>query len=498
MGLIIDLFAGGGGASEGIRQALGRSPDYGVNHDAEALAMHERNHPETTHLREDVFAVNPGTLCAGRPVDLLWASPDCTHFSKAKGSRPDRPRSARRRSLATVILWWAKQVRPALICMENVEEFKTWGPLGLDGQPVKEKAGTSFKRWISALRNMGYSVECRELIAADYGTPTTRKRLFIVARCDGRTIEWPEPTHAKKATGGNLIESPRERWRAAAECINWNLPCPSIFERKRPLAENTLKRIAAGLRKFVFGKAEPFIVMCNHSGEQFRGQSLVEPLGVVTCSRDARGVVVPALVGVGGRAGDSPPCGADEPVRTVTGKADRALMTPTLVAIDNKSSQSGSSDVAEPLRTTTTENRHAMAAAFIEKFHGTSTGADIRQPMPNIEAGGGHIAEVRAFLITYYGTGTGQSANDPMRTITTKDRLGLVTIAGQDYQIVDIGLRMLTPRELATAQGFSPDYWLPPTQSAAVRMIGNSVAPPVARAIVQANFPTIQRSEIAA
>jgi DNA (cytosine-5)-methyltransferase 1 len=391
--MIIDLFAGGGGASTGIELALGRSPDVAVNHDATALAMHARNHPGTLHLCESVYDVSPREVCRGRRVGLLWLSPDCKHFSKAKGGRPVEKGI---RGLAWQAIRWSKDVRPDVIMLENVEEFVTWGPLGADGRPDQERKGVTFKSWRTRLRNLGYQVEHRELVAADYGAPTTRKRLFVVARCDGAPIVWPEPTHARPAVQTDLFSSALQPWRTAAECIDWTIPCPSIFERQRPLADNTLRRIAAGLRRYVIETAEPFIVPIHH---------------------------------------------------------------------------------------------YSLVAAHLTKFYGTNIGADLREPLPTITGGGQHIAEVRAFLISYYKQGVGQRAQDPLRTITTRDRLGLVTVAGLDYQIVDIGLRMLSPRELALAQGFPADYWLPSNKSDAVRMIGNSVCPPLAEALVRANLP---------
>ncbi len=266
--LIVDNFAGAGGASLGIEAAVDRSVDIAINHDTRALDIHAINHPHTTHLLSDVWEVDPVEATKGRPVGLAWFSPDCRHFSKAKGGKPVEKRI---RGLAWVAIKWAKAVRPRVIILENVEEFKTWGPLERDGRPVKARAGLTFRWWCSRLQALGYRLEHRELVAADYGVPTTRKRFFLIARCDGEPIVWPEPTHAPrdKAKSAGLLP-----WRAAAECIDWSLPCPSIFTRRRPLAETTMRRIANGLRRYVIDAAEPFIVCCNHGGDGFRGQSL--------------------------------------------------------------------------------------------------------------------------------------------------------------------------------------------------------------------------------
>jgi DNA (cytosine-5)-methyltransferase 1 len=458
MGIVVDNFAGGGGASTGI-EAAGLRVDYAINHDPASIEMHAANHPWTEHLCEDVWNVKPGELCGGREVDLAWFSPDCKHHSKAKGGKPVDKKI---RGLAWVAVRWAKEARPRVIILENVEEFADWGPL-VDGRPDPERRGLTFRRFVGNLRGLGYQVEWRELVAANYGAPTTRKRLFLVARCDGAPIVWPEPTHAspRHLRENNSPLPPRAPWRMAAECIDWDIPCPSIFERDRSLVDSTLRRLALGVKRFVIEAAEPFIVVCNHAGG-FRGQGLNEPLRTITAARDATGLVVPYLVG-----------------------------------IDNKSSGAGCAwPIDGPARTITLENRHALCAAFLTKFYGTSIGSDMRIPMPVITGGGQHIAEVRAFLVKYYDTGVGQSLREPMHTITTRDRLGLVTVAGVDYQLADLGLRMLTPRELALAQGFPTEYILTGSKSNQVARIGNSVCPPVAEALVRANC--LEYAEVAA
>jgi len=321
--LIVDNFAGGGGASTGIAAALGRAPDLAINHDPEALAIYRANHPDTQILCEDVFDVRPKVVTGGRVVGLAWFSPDCTYFSKARGSRPhrDKNRARRRRGLAGVVLKWAAQVKPRVICVENVEEFKDWGPLAADGQPDPARRGESFARWCSRLRNLGYVVEWRELRACDFGAPTSRKRLFIVARCDGKPIAWPTPTHGPGRA---------QPFRTAAECIDWSIPCPSIFDRKKPLAEATLRRIARGIKKYVIDAARPFLVPVTHQGGD-RVYSADEPLRTVTgAQRGEQALIVPTLIqtGYGEREGQAPRVlGLEKPMGTVVATQKHALVT---------------------------------------------------------------------------------------------------------------------------------------------------------------------------
>lgn len=519
--LVIDNFAGGGGASTGIARAIGRSVDVAINHNRDALRMHELNHPETRHYCEDIRDVDPVEVCAGRPVGMVWFSPDCTHHSKAKGGKP---RKKEIRGLAWVVLQWAKRVRPRVIFLENVEEFQDWCPLK-KGQPVKSRKGETFRLWLGHLRALGYDkIEWKLLNACDYGAPTTRRRLFLVARCDGQPIVWPKPTHGR---GPGL-----KPFHTAAECIDWSLPCPSIFLSKeearalrviRPLSENTMKRIAKGLKKYVLDNPEPFIIS-YYGQESFRGQSLHEPLRTQT-TENRFGLVAPTLVGIDNKgSGDSSTWPADGPLRTITTENRFAMVAPTLVqtGYGERAGQAPRAldinaplgtvvaggtkhalcaawlakhyggvtghGVERPIGTVTTVDHHSLVSAFLTKFYGTSNGADANKPVPTITASGNHIGEVRAFLCKYYGAGAGQDINEPIHTITTLDRFGLVTVHGVDYQIVDIGLRMLQPRELARAQGMSDDYKLPGTKTMQVKAIGNSVSPPPAEALVRANY----------
>ncbi len=463
--IIVDSFAGGGGASLGISWALGRGPDIAINHDKEAIALHAANHPDSVHLAEDVWHVDPVQACAGRPVGLMWLSPDCKHFSKAKGGKPVNKKI---RGLAWVAVRWAKAVRPRVIVLENVEEFQTWGPVDRETQrPDAARKGFTFKRFVARLRNLGYQVEWKELRACDYGAPTIRKRLFLIARSDGQPIAWPQPTHGKNRA---------QPWRTAAECILWEIPCPSIFERKKPLADNTLKRIARGLRRFVIESPNPFIVNLTH-----HGSDRVEYL--------------------------------DEPMRTITGakRGEKALVAPTLIHIGNGEREGQAPralDLQRPLNTIVSTVKFGLVAAFMAKHYGgnESPGSQLSMPLGTVTTqdhnalvtaslGHDHATQVRAFMVAYYGNEKdGGSLRDPMRTVTSKERFGLVTVDGVDYAIADIGMRMLAPRELYRAQGFPDSYRIeieyrgkPLTKTAQVRMVGNSVCPPLAAAIVSAN-----------
>ena len=648
--LIVDLFAGGGGASTGMEWALGRSPDIAVNHDPEAVALHQVNHPHTKHFCESVFDVVPQDVCAGRPVGDLWMSPDCKHFSKAKGGKPV---SKRVRGLAWVGKRWAATVRPERIYLENVEEFKSWGPLvrvNNDWKPCKKRSGRTFRNFVRELQRLGYVVDWRELKACDYGAPTIRKRLFLVARCDGQPIEWPEETHGdpKHAAvrSGQLLP-----WRTAAECIDWSLPCHSIFLSKeegkrvgvrRPLVENTMRRVAKGVKRYVIDSPKPFIVPLTHQGKRpnhslsdplktvtganrgelalvvpsltehansstqrnfaideplrtqcanvkgghfalvsaslstyygpkgenhHRGQdlreplrtqttenrfalqsamllkhyggvvgtALTEPVGTVT-TKDHHGIAAATLIqtGYGERKGQSPRVpGIDKPLGTaVAGGVKHAVVAANLVRHFGESVGSsvddpmgtvmpdgmgktglvatclarnfGNSDAASveaPVGTITTKQTEALVTSNLVKMYGTCrAGQPVDAPMATVTAngkGGGHIAEVRAFLLKYYGVDQAPLMEAPLHTITTRDRFGLVLVHGELYQISDIGMRMLAPRELYRAQGFPDSYIIDYvvidgrkkklTATAQVRMVGNSVSPNVACAVVQAN-----------
>lgn len=535
--IVVDNFAGGGGASTGIEMALGRSPEIAINHDPDAISMHTVNHPDTEHYCESVWDIVPRDVVAGRPVGLVWLSPDCKHFSKAKGSTPV---SKKIRGLAWVTLRWAATVRPRVIMLENVEEFQTWGPLLIDSEgnarPDPTKKGRTFNSFINALRHQGYKVEWRELRACDYGTPTIRKRLFLIARRDGAPIVWPKPTHGNPASAevkaGKLLP-----WPTAADVIDWSIPCPSIFERKRPLAENTLRRIAKGLERFVINAAEPFIVKCNHTSTRtvydcFRGQGINEPLQTITQS-PGFAVVQPTLapfITEFANASNQRNMPADEPLRTICAQVKGghfALVAPviarqfgnsvgqsvedplgTVMAKADKSQLVTAflakhytgvvgAELTQPLPTVTTVDHNALVTSHLIKLRGTCQhGQPVTEPMPTVTAGGLHIGEVRAFLLKYYGNDSTIPCSEPLHTVTTRDRFGLVTVRGEDYQIVDIGMRMLEPHELFAAQGFPADYVIDHdatgkkfTKTAQVARCGNAVCPPLAAALVRANLP---------
>jgi len=478
--IVIDLFAGGGGASCGIEQALGVDVDEAVNHNPEAIEMHAANHKNTNHHIDDVFEVNPYKTANGRPVGLLWASPDCTHHSRAKGGKPV---SKKIRGLAWVVVKWAKAIRPRVIMLENVPEFKEWGPLDENGRPDKSKKGKTFNLWSNQLRALGYEFQCRVLSACDYGAPTIRKRLFMITRCDGQPIVWPEPTHGEP---GNLFGL--AAYRTAAECIDWSIPCPSIFERKKPLVDNTLRRIARGIQKYVIETSDPFIIgIDNKSSKTGNAWNIKEPLKTIV-KENRFALVAPTLaqIGYGERKGQAPRVMAiKKPLGTVVSSGKHALVAAFLSKY--YTGVVGAS-LNEPVPTVTGIDHNALIATHLTKFYGTSVGSDMRLPVPTVTATGQHIGEVRAFMIKYYGTNVGHGMKEPMHTVTTKDRLGLVTVAGQKYQIADIGLRMLSPRELALAQGFDRDYILTGTKTSQVAKIGNSVCPPIAKALVAANI----------
>lgn len=622
--LIIDSFAGGGGASTGIELALGRSPDVAINHSAHALALHAANHPETLHLDSNIWDVDPRNVTGGKPVGLLWASPDCKHFSKAKGGAP---RDRNIRDLAWVVVKWAEEAKPDVICMENVEEFVTWGPVDDDGQPVKKLAGVTFDLWVRRLKKAGYKVQWRELRACDYGAPTIRKRWFLVARRDGRPVVWPKPTHGDPSNeavrSGKLLP-----WRTAAECIDWSLPCPSIFDSPaeimakhglraiRPLAAATQARIARGMKRYVLDAQRPFLVSLKGSDRRDRpadaphltvlaggchsaliapsvtrfnsgatGQDLRDPLATITANSWIKkpggaaplGFLSPFLATM--RNSQKPWQGAGEPTHTITaGGAGLSLIAPILtyaqqgggnrpaeaphhiICASRKDQnallaatmiQTGygeragqaprALDVAAPLGTVVAGGaKHAVCAAFLAQHHTGVTGHYALDPLSTIAASGSHQMPVAAWFAKYYGTGDGARTDEPMHTVTVKDRMGhmqaalaappfapehhararqvaeflrahgawergefvTLSVGADEFVIVDIGMRMLTPRELFTAQGFPPDYVIdgvwqgldgdapifhPFPKNVQVSCCGNSVCPPLAAALVRAN-----------
>lgn len=496
--LIVDNFAGGGGASAGIEMALGRSVDIAINHDPAAIAMHKANHPGTRHYCESVWDIDPREACGGKPVGLAWFSPDCKHFSKAKGGKPVDKNI---RGLAWVAVRWAATVRPRVIILENVEEFKTWGPV-IDGQPDITRRGRTFNSFVNALRRHGYAVDWRELRACDYGAPTIRKRFFLIARCEGQPITWPEPTHGDPkcpaVQAGHL-----KPWVPAAAIIDWSLPCPSIFERRRPLADATLRRIARGIMRFVVENPEPFIVKANHGGSDFQGQSIHDPMQTLT-SKTGYGLVSPILTQYHGEKTPGEVRGqpVNAPIQTIDAANRYGLVAAFLTKYYGGYYTGAGSDLTEPLHTVTANDHHALITSHIVKLKGTNIGQQMTMPLQTVTAGGNHFGEVRAFLIKYYGQGFGQSVMEPLHTVTSKDTFGLVTVKGERYAIADIGLRMLEPRELFNAQGFPGDYIIHKDaygreypKYAQVARCGNAVPPPLAEALVRANMPELRMRE---
>jgi len=586
--IVVDLFAGGGGASLGIEMA-GYKVDAAVNHNPMAVAIHRANHPHTEHFTQDVFSVSPKWITRGRRVGLLWASPDCTDHSKAKGGVPIR--NAKRRELARVITdKWIPDLKPSgrhprVIWMENVEEFQNWGPLDSKGCIISTMRGASFKKFCRDLRRHGYQVEFRELRASHFGVPTIRKRLYLCARRDGMPIVWPQPTHG--APKSSDVKSGRLKpWRTAAEIIDWSEPCPSIFETskeikakhgrsaKRPLADATLRRIAKGVQRYVIDAAEPFVVTCNHSGEGFRGHGIHEPTKTITAARDAHGLVMPFLQHVQHASAPGGVMCADEPMRTVTTQPKGGGMALVAAHIQRQFGNSvghacdspvhtimpggdGKTqlcaailkhyggvvghDARQPLGTVTTTDHNSVVTACIVgaggpayggkpapmdvplgsvltenhravaicKMRGENVGHGADEPLHTISAGGMHHA-VSSCLLTYYGTDQDTRIEEPLPTVVTRDRFALVQaflaeyapgdilpyvrIDGVLYVITDIGLRMLTPRELARAQGFPDTYIIDFVDGKRVKkedqvaMIGNSVCPGMAAALVAANY----------
>lgn len=600
--IIVDNFAGGGGASTGIEIATGMAVAIAINHDPAAILMHKTNHPYTEHLQASVWDVDPKTVCRGRPVGLAWFSPDCKHFSKAKGAAlVDR----KIRGLAWITLRWAAKVRPRVIILENVEEFQTWGPVR-KGKPVKKLAGTTFRKFIDQLTELGYTVEYRELIAADYGAPTSRKRFYMVARCDGKPIVWPKPTHSKTGADG------LPKWRCASEIIDWSLPCPSVFASKaqimdkyglkavRPLAKNTMRRIIRGVDKFTIRSGKPFIVqqkfqnaaqniekplttvtavgaheLCKPllapvtvtNTSNSVGATVGEPVHTVTTAGNQM-LVTPSLVSIGQTGGGDRIRDIREPVPTTVSKQEACLVAPALIQYHTEQTEhvraSGLGapintvdasnrygltcaslveyytggrplDVNDPMHTVTSHDREAVVAAHIAKYYGGVVGEKAEDPLPTVTAID-HNAVCAAHVVKFKGDDVGTSPSEPLQTVTAsagefamckaylakmhsgddlgywpeirallnefcgytlaEDEVLLLEIGGVLYYIADIGLRMLSPRELYNAMGFPPDYIIDRDyegneykKSAQVARCGNAVCPPVASALVRANLP---------
>lgn len=554
-GLIIDNFAGGGGASTGIEAALGRPVDVAINHDPQAVAMHRANHPGTLHYCQSVWRADPLEVTKGRPVALAWFSPDCKHFSKAKGGKPVEKNI---RDLAWVVALWAKRVRPAVIMLENVEEFKTWGPLTDDGMPCPDRRGHTFRMWKREFTRRGYRFEMRELVACDYGdealdpAPTIRKRLFIIMRCDGLPIVWPERTHGP-ADHPDVIAGKLKPWRVAAGCIDWSLPCPSIFDSsetikalygvraQRPLADATLRRVARGVMKYVVEAARPFIVPNNtnnvpssidaplptvttggrnilvtpsliqmgygeHPGQPPRVLDLDKPLGTVVAGGNKHALVASFLAqhntAVVGH-------GADEPVSTLTSKPGPQGVVAVHMTYAQQGGLNRPADAPMHTLTASAKDQNAVVAASMLNLRGSDRrDVSIDAPLRTVSAGGNHAAVVGAFLAKYYGAGDpSQGCDEPMHTVTAKPRHGLVTVQvdGETFAIADIGMRMLTPRERFRAQGFPDSYVIDHgidengqrvklSLDAQGRMCGNSVCPPLAAALVRANVAAAEQA----
>jgi len=579
--IIVDNFAGGGGASTGIELAIGRSVDIAINHDPNAVAMHSTNHPDTLHYCESVYEVKPKVATASRPVALAWFSPDCRHFSKAKGAKPVQKAI---RGLAWVVLRWGLDVEPRVMKLENVEEFKTWGPL-LAGEmrPDPARVGETFQAFIGMLttgidpnhpalaecceflnvplnsedaarlvRGLGYVVEFRELRACDYGAPTIRKRLFVVMRRDGKPIVWPEPTHGDPKTPA--VQSGKLKpWRTAAECIDWSVPAPSIFDRKKSLAENTLKRIARGVQRFVLDSASPFIVKCNHTSTKtsydcFRGQALAEPLQTIT-KKHGYAIATPVMAPLIARQfGASVGHRADKPSATITagGGGKSQLVSPTLIQMGygerpgqeprvpglhkpmgtvvagggkfglvaanlvkhfGGNYQGAGVALDEPAHTVTTTDHHGLLTSHLVMLRGTcKDGRVVDAPAPGLTAGGLHVGEVKTTLaVEAYDQQRADQTLAFLREYCGAECDGLVTIGGVVYRIVDIGMRMLQPAELYRAQGF-PEWYIIDrdymgtryAKAEQVARCGNAVPPPFAEALVRANLPDMCSEQLVA
>jgi DNA (cytosine-5)-methyltransferase 1 len=541
--LIVDSFAGGGGASLGIERAIGRPVDIAINHDAAALVMHSENHPKTKHVREDVWHANLKGLIGKRKVGLLWASPDCRHFSRAKGSAPV---SKRVRSLAWIVVRWASQVRPRVICLENVREFADWGPVvprfacacgwsGTEGQarlqrparkcprcdssklvqssdlvPDPSKKGMTFRLFCNRLRGLGYRVEWRTLNAADFGAPTLRRRLFLIARRDGQPIVWPEPTHCDpKLIDETPLFARLKPWRTAAECIDWELPVRSIFDREKPLAPKTMARIAAGVKRYVIGSPTPFLVPLTHAGER-KCPAIDDPMPTITSAhRGELALVSPHIAelchGGDGTWSDGRVRHMNQTLRTIHSGGGNHAIVSAFMAKHFGGVVGTPIDTPAPTATQIATQNQIVATCLARFNHGEKQWAPVTEPLGTVTSQGNKFALVYAFLMKYFGTAIGADCRDPAPTATSRDRFSVVSIevapgisepaiaidvpsVGRCV-IVDIGMRMLTPRELARTQGFPEAYVLTGTKTSQVARIGNSVCPPVAEAIVRANCP---------
>lgn len=524
--LFVDNFAGGGGASTGIEMAIGRSVDIAINHDPDAIAMHKANHPHTKHYCEDVWQVDPVEACEGNPVALAWFSPDCKHFSRAKGGKPVDKNI---RGLAWVAVKWALAVRPRILMLENVPEIRTWCPLGADNKPIKERTGETFRGFILALstglpewhpaykemcealsiepnseeakrlqKGLGYKVQYRTLKSCDYGAPTTRKRFYLIARCDGKRIVWAEPTHAPRDSEA-VKQGLKLPYRTAADCIDWTIPAKSIFERDKPLAENTMRRIARGIQKFVIDNPEPFIVPIGYGerkGQAPRVNGIDEPLGTVVSS-NKHYLVAPSLIQYHSETAKDEVRGQklDEPLMTVDTTPRYALSVAHIMKNYGGGYKGAGSAADAPLGTVTGIDHNSLVTAHIMTMRKNMDGQPVDEPLSTVSCSGAHHAEVQAFLVKYFSTGAAKSVNEPLDTITTKDRFALVTIHGEEYIITDIKMRMLQPRELFNAQGFPEDYIIdcdadghPYPKTKQVARCGNAVTPQVPAALVKANL----------
>lgn len=470
--IIIDCFAGGGGASEGINWALGRHVSIAINHDESAILMHKTNHPDTVHLTEDIFEVDLQKYVKGRPVALMWASPDCRHFSCAKGSAP---KSDSVRMLPWAVHKHASTLKPEVIIMENVAEIQSWGPLDEKCRPIPSEKGKEYEKFITAMKSLGYKFECRELVAADYGAPTTRKRWYAIFRNDGREIKWPTPTHNEFGTND------LKKWLPCGDYIDWSDLGSSIFDRKKPLAENTQRRIANGIKKFIIDNPHPYIV------------------------KDEKAIAYLIQYHSEQKEGDSRGGTLDKPIQTIDTSNRYGLVTAFLSKFYKTGVGHGCD---KPCHTITTSPGHfGLVSASLVKYYGNGENAvSLEEPLPTITTKD-RFAMVSAFLVSYYGRDDAIWPVDyPVGTVTTHDRYGLVgvqvTIDGEKYLIADIFLRMLKPSELKLMQGFPEDYiidrdyrWRPYPKTEQVAKIGNSVVPMMAKALVEANCPYLKEGE---